>query len=58
MDRGLVVLLVITQSLINAVNYAEKNLETCRESGDRVEEYLVSKVLAEMYFRQSKYTKK
>ena len=41
----------------NAVNYAEKHLETCRESGDRVEEYLVSKVLAEMYFRQSKYTK-
>ena len=41
----------------NAMNYAEKLLETCRESGDRVEEYLLSKVLAEMYFRQNNYTK-
>ena len=41
----------------DVMNYAEKLLQICRESGERLEEYLLSKVLAGMYFRQSKYPK-
>ena len=39
----------------NAMNYAEKLLQICRESGERLQEYRLSKVLAEMYLSRSKY---
>ena len=41
----------------NAIRYAEKLLVIYRESGERLEEYRLSRVLAERYFRQSKYAK-
>ena len=41
----------------NAIRYAEKLLVIYRESGERLEEYRLSRVLAERYFRQSKYVK-
>ena len=41
----------------NAMNYAEKLFQICRESGERLEEYRLSKELAVMYFLQSKYAK-
>ena len=50
-----------TSSLIsdntNAMDYAEKLLKICGETGERHEEYSLSKVLAERYFHQSKYAK-
>ena len=39
----------------NATKYAEKLLQMYRESGERIQEYNISKTLGEIYLDQSKY---
>ena len=41
----------------NIITYAEELLKICRESGERLEEYIISKVLTNIYLEQGKYAK-
>ena len=41
----------------NTITYAEELLKICCESGERLEEYIISKVLTNIYLEQGKYAK-